>query len=144
MEMGILKTCLRDETGSNAGSANDDKAETASRKHDSPVNEQDPRNDLEGRNWNAHSLMMNAVLRVIKHLGCPHGCADGIRGPQADFYRSQAQTILTKLNCASSRLFSRWLRTMVREQPITEILEVFHSYVGFCVDPSTLLLTFSA
>ncbi|XP_063984989.1 protein unc-80 homolog isoform X3 [Diachasmimorpha longicaudata] len=139
IEIGVLKACLRDETGSNAGSGNDEKAETASRKHDSPVNEQDPRNDIDGRNWNAHALMMNAVLRVIKHLGCTHGCGDGIRGPQADFYRSQAQTILTKLNCASSRLFSRWLRNMVREQPITEILEVFHAYVGFCIDPSSLL-----
>lgn len=84
-------------------------------------------------------MMMNCVFRVIKHLGCPHGCADGIRGPQADFCRAQASTLLGKLHCISSRQFSRTLRTIVRDQPISEILELFHAYVGFCVEPSSLL-----
>ncbi|XP_074114400.1 unc80, NALCN channel complex subunit isoform X13 [Cotesia typhae] len=136
MEMGVLKQCLGDEA-SNAGSGQDN--EKQERKHDSPVNDQDPRNDLEGRNWNAHALMLNCVFRVIKHLGCPHGCADGIRGTQADFCRSQVPNLLSKLFQSSSRQFSRTLRLMVRNQPISEILELFHSYVGFCVEPSSLL-----
>ncbi|XP_044582762.1 protein unc-80 homolog isoform X13 [Cotesia glomerata] len=136
MEMGVLTQCLGDEA-SNAGSGQDN--EKQERKHDSPVNDQDPRNDLEGRNWTAHALMLNCVFRVIKHLGCPHGCADGIRGPQADFCRSQVSNLLSKLFQSSSRQFSRTLRLMVRNQPISEILELFHSYVGFCVEPSSLL-----
>ncbi|CAG5075777.1 Similar to unc80: Protein unc-80 homolog (Drosophila melanogaster) [Cotesia congregata] len=136
MEMGVLKQCFGDEA-SNAGSGQDN--EKQEHKHDSPVNDQDPRNDLEGRNWNAHALMLNCVFRVIKHLGCPHGCADGIRGAQADFCRSQVSSLLSKLFHSSSRQFSRTLRLMVRNQPISEILELFHSYVGFCVEPSSLL-----
>lgn len=82
---------------------------------------------------------MHCVIRVLKHLGCPYGCLEGVRGPQADICRSQGQTILTKLHRASSRQFSRFLKTMMREQPLVEILDFFHAYVGFCVDPSSLL-----
>lgn len=87
----------------------------------------------------SHSLLMNCAIQVLRHLGCPHGCSDGIRGPHADFCRSQAQAILNKLHKASSKQFSKFLRSMMRNQPITEILDFFHSFVGFCVDPSSLL-----
>lgn len=141
IEMGVLKQCLRDEMSSNGESGADlnEKAEKGSRKHDSPVNDQDPRYDPDSRNWTAHALMMNGVLRVIKHLGCPHGCAEGVRGPQAEFCRSQAHTIVTKLHRASPKLFTRWLRNMVRDQPLGEIIDVFHAFLGFCIDPSMLL-----
>lgn len=110
------------------------------KKKDSPENEQEYRQDLsEESKFSSHNLLMNCVIRVLKHLGCPHGCSDRIRGPQTDFCRSQGQTILSKLHRASSKQFSRFLRTMVREQPISEILEFFHAFVGFCLDPSSLL-----
>jgi hypothetical protein len=86
--------------------------------------------------------MMNPYVflsRVLKHLGCPHGCADGQRGPPADFLRSQGQNILSKLHRASPRQFSRFLREMVCNQTISDVLDFFHAYVGFCVDPSSLL-----
>lgn len=82
---------------------------------------------------------MNCVIRVIKHLGCPHGCSDGIRGPQADLCRSQAQSILTRLHKASPKQFAKLLRVLIRELPINELLDLFHSYVGFCLEPSSLL-----
>lgn len=87
----------------------------------------------------AHNLMMNCLIRILRHLGCPHGCPDGIRGPQADFCRSQIQTIFSKLHKASSKQFSNFLRNIARDRPITDVIEFFHSYVGFCVDPSSLL-----
>lgn len=86
-----------------------------------------------------HNLLMSCTIRVLKHLGCPHGCSESIRAPQADFGRSQSQTILSKLYRASSKQFSDFLRRMIREQPIPEILDFFHAYVGFCIDPSSLL-----
>ncbi|XP_029661672.1 protein unc-80 homolog [Formica exsecta] len=142
MDMGVMKHCLREEaTGSNAGSGTgiDNKSETG-KKQDSPMglNQQECKHDEKGKPT-AHNLLMNCVIRVLKHLGCPHGCLDGVRGPQADICRSQGQTILTKLHRASSRQFSRFLRTMIREQPLTEIMDFFHAYVGYCVDPSSLL-----
>ncbi|XP_071635615.1 protein unc-80 homolog isoform X3 [Temnothorax longispinosus] len=143
MDMGVMKHCLREEAvGSNAGSGTgiDNKSETG-KKQDSPTElHQEHRYDSSGKDKpTAHNLLMNCVIRVLRHLGCPHGCLDGVRGPQADICRSQGQTILTKLHRASSRQFSRFLRTMMREQPLTEILDFFHAYVGYCVDPSSLL-----
>ncbi|XP_014469276.1 PREDICTED: protein unc-80 homolog isoform X4 [Dinoponera quadriceps] len=143
MDMGVMKHCLREETtGSNAGSGTGiDKSETG-KKQDSPtgLNQSEQRHDLNGKGKpNAHNLLIHCVIRVVKHLGCPYGCLEGVRGPQADICRSQGQTILTKLHRASSRQFSKFLRTMMREQPLIEILDFFHSYVGYCVDPSSLL-----
>ncbi|CAL7937444.1 unnamed protein product [Xylocopa violacea] len=138
MDMGVMRQCLRDEA---AGSATDlgttvEKSETGKKK-ETPENEQDCRQDRsEDSKFSSHNLLMNSVIRVIKHLGCPHSCSDGIRGSQADFCRSQGQMILGKLHRASSKQFSRFLRSMAREQPILEVLEFFHAFVGYCVDPN--------
>lgn len=43
------------------------------------------------------------------------------------------------MNKASSKQFKRFLQDYVRNQPVGEILEFFHAYVGFCIDPSSLL-----
>ena len=98
-----------------------------------------PENTETIRRASDHNILMNCVIRVIKHLGCPQGCSDGIRGAQADFCRSQAQSILTRLHKASPKLFSKLLRILIRDLSIHEILDFFHSYVGFCIEPSSLL-----
>jgi len=125
---------------SGSGTGIDNKSETG-KKQDSPTElHQEHKYDSSGKDKpTAHNLLMNCVIRVFRHLGCPHSCSEGVRGPQADICRSQGQIILTKLHRASSRQFSRFLRTMMREQPLTEILDFFHAYVGYCVDPSSLL-----
>ncbi|CAK9824157.1 Protein unc-80 homolog [Anthophora retusa] len=139
MDMGVMKQC--DEiTGNITESVIAVEKSETEKKKDSPVNEEEYRQELsEETKISSHNLLMNCVIRVLKHLGCPQSCSEGIRGPQADFCRSQSQTILSKLYRASSKQFSRFLRSMVREQPIPEILEFFHAFVGFCVDPSSLL-----
>ncbi|XP_061939228.1 protein unc-80 homolog isoform X3 [Apis cerana] len=137
IDMGVMKQCLRDEiTGSIAESATAVERAEAGKKKESPENEHEYRQDVSESKASSHNLLMNCVIRVLKHLGCPHNCSEGIRGQQADFCRSQAQTILVKLHRASSKQFSRFLRSMVREQPIPEVLEFFHALVGFCVDPN--------
>jgi hypothetical protein len=113
-----------------------------SEKHDGGNKKQDsPDNSFkkEEIKITAHNLMMNCTVRILRHLGCPHGCLDGMRGPQADFCRSQIQTIFNKLHKFNSKQFSKFLRNMVKDNPIIDIIEFFHSYVGFCVDPSSLL-----
>lgn len=79
------------------------------------------------------------IFRVLKHLGCPHGCADGQRGPAAEFLRTQCQNILSKLHRSSSKQFTKYLRDYVNYQMVSEVLDFFHAYVGFCIDPSSLL-----
>lgn len=87
----------------------------------------------------AHNLSMGIVKRALLHLGCPHGCNDGVRGAQAEFLRLQINSILTRLLKQSPSPSKRYLRDMVREWTIHEIVEFFHAFVGFCVDPSSLL-----
>lgn len=98
-----------------------------------------PDDNKELDRFSPHDLLMNCAIRVLRHLGCPHGCSEGIRGPHADFCRSQSQMILSKLHKANSKQFARFWRSMMREQPIPDILDFFHAFVGFCVEPSSLL-----
>ncbi|KAE8737653.1 hypothetical protein FOCC_FOCC016879, partial [Frankliniella occidentalis] len=86
-----------------------------------------------------HCLMLHTVLRVLRHLGCPYGCEEGQRGPPADFLRSQGQSIMARLQRASPRHFGAFLRQLVHLSPLQDVMDLFHAYVGFCVDPSTLL-----
>lgn len=72
-------------------------------------------------------------------MGCPHGCADGQRGPAAEFLRTQCQNILVKLNRASSKQFKKFFKDFIKYQTIKEILDILHAYLGFCIDPSSLL-----
>lgn len=81
----------------------------------------------------------NFFVSVLKHLGCPHGCSEGQRGPAAEFLRTQCQNILIKLNRASAKQFKNFLRDYVRHQRLQDVLEFCHAHVGFCIDPTSLL-----
>ncbi|XP_014281796.1 protein unc-80 homolog isoform X3 [Halyomorpha halys] len=87
----------------------------------------------------AQSCILCSLTRVLKHLGCPHGCADAQRGPPADFLRSQVHSLLGRLHKASGRHFLKFFRNMVATQSIAEIIDFFHAFTGFCVDPGSLL-----
>ncbi|XP_071051603.1 protein unc-80 homolog isoform X3 [Onthophagus taurus] len=132
MDLGVLKQFLRDEALSGVNSTNVDP--------NADKNKTDQSENVEKTKvLTPHRLIMNIIIRVLKHLGCPHGCTDGQRGPAAEFLRTQCQNILTKLNRASTKQFGRYLRDYVKSQPIPELLDLFHSYVGYCIDPSSLL-----
>lgn len=87
----------------------------------------------------AHKLAMGIIKRALLHLGCPHGCNDGVRGAQAEFLRLQCNSNLSRLMKQASSLSKKFLREMVRESSLHELIEFFHAFVGFCVDPSSLL-----
>lgn len=148
MDLGVLKQFLRDEalSGHNTnplgGDTSPGKAGGAQRTNNSATgtpSAPDGSGDKSTKPITSHRLIMNIIVRVLKHLGCPHGCTDGQRGPAAEFLRTQCQNILSKLNRASGKQFSCFLRDYVRYQPLSDILDLFHAYVGFCIDPSSLL-----
>lgn len=87
----------------------------------------------------AHNLTMGIIKRALLHLGCPHGCNDGVRTAQAEFLRLQCNSNLSRLLKQASSLSKKYLRDMVRESSLHELIEFFHAFVGFCVDPSSLL-----
>ena len=141
MDMGVLKQFLRDEALSvHCGTPTSDRSKQPPKSETNlPTS---PTADSESKikkHATPHRIMMNVIVKVLKHLGCPHGCAGGQRGPAAEFLRTQSQNVLVKLNRASNKQFSRFLRDYVRYQPINDVLDFFHAYVGFCVDPSSLL-----
>ncbi|XP_059612441.1 protein unc-80 homolog isoform X4 [Phlebotomus argentipes] len=87
----------------------------------------------------AHKLSMGILKRALLHLGCPHGCNEGIRGPPAEFLRTQCHTILSRMLRQVPAQSRNYLRNMVRTTKLHELIEFFHAFVGFCVDPSSLL-----
>ncbi|KAL3277360.1 hypothetical protein HHI36_012710 [Cryptolaemus montrouzieri] len=140
MDMGVLKQFLRDEAMGNNTSAS--VTETSPRK---PSKEHCGKTftgsepEKNPKPMTSHRLIMNTITRILKHLGCPHGCSDGQRGPAAEFLRTQCQNILTKLNRASGKQFKSYLKDYIKNHTLSEILDFFHAYVGFCIDPSSLL-----
>ncbi|XP_055525794.1 protein unc-80 homolog isoform X1 [Wyeomyia smithii] len=87
----------------------------------------------------AHTLSMGIVKRALLHLGCPHGCNDGNRVPPAEVLRTACHSILSRLLRQASKLSKAYLRNMIRTTQLHELIEFFHAFVGFCVDPSSLL-----
>lgn len=63
----------------------------------------------------------------------------GIRGPPAEFLRTQCQTILSRMLRQAAAESRRYLRNMVKTVQLHELIDFFHAFVGFCVDPSSLL-----
>ncbi|XP_039948637.1 protein unc-80 homolog isoform X7 [Bactrocera tryoni] len=87
----------------------------------------------------AHEISMGIVKRALLILGCHNGCNDGARGPPADFLRSQCQKILSRILRQASQRTKRYLQQMVKTSDLQELVDFFHAFVAFCVDPSSLL-----
>ncbi|XP_045467085.1 protein unc-80 homolog isoform X2 [Harmonia axyridis] len=140
MDMGVLKQFLRDEAMINQTPAEStDRSPRKPTKGSQNKNSNGPEPEKSVKPMTSHRLIMNTITRILKHLGCPHGCSDGQRGPAAEFLRTQCQNILTKLNRASGKEFKGFLRDFIRNHTLPDLLEFFHAYVGFCIDPSSLL-----
>ncbi|XP_050045385.1 protein unc-80 homolog [Dermacentor andersoni] len=86
-----------------------------------------------------HNLFVDSIIRVIKHLGCPHGCGEGHRSSAAETVRRQAYACLLRLHRADEAQFRRFLRELVRERSLAEVLDVYHAFMGFCAETGSLL-----
>ncbi|XP_037944678.1 protein unc-80 homolog isoform X2 [Teleopsis dalmanni] len=87
----------------------------------------------------AHETAMGIIRRALLILGCPNGCNDGVRGPPADFLRNQCQKILSRMLRQANQRTKRYLQQMVKTTQLQELIDFFHAFVAFCVDPSSLL-----
>lgn len=104
-----------------------------------------------------HEISMGITRRALQVLGCPHGCNDGewltlrmrlhcihnplagVRGPPADFLRNQCQKIISRMLRQAGQRTKRHLQEMVKTSPLPELIDYFHAFLAFCVDPSSLL-----
>ncbi|KAL0832090.1 hypothetical protein ABMA28_001576 [Loxostege sticticalis] len=84
-------------------------------------------------------MIMHIILRLLRQLGCSHGCMTALRGPQAECLRVQARNSLRQLRSAAIPKFTMRLKEMTKYAPIREVLDNLHATVGFCVEPSTLV-----
>ncbi|XP_031332358.1 protein unc-80 homolog isoform X3 [Photinus pyralis] len=142
MDLGVLKQCLREEVLAEhtpTSVADSSPGSKPGKKSQTNPNLGGPETDAINKSVSSHYLLMNIIVRVLKHLGCPHGCADGQRGPAAEFLRTQCQNAFAKLHRSSSKQFTKFLRDYVNYQSLSDVLDLFHAYVGFCIDPSSLL-----
>ncbi|XP_059219259.1 protein unc-80 homolog isoform X2 [Stomoxys calcitrans] len=87
----------------------------------------------------AHEISMGIIKRALQVLGCHNGCNEGVRGPPADFLRSQCQKILSRLLRHASQRTKKYLQDMVKNAGLQELVDFFHAFCAFCVDPSSLL-----
>lgn len=53
--------------------------------------------------------------------------------------RSQCQNLLSRLRKINLEQFEKYLQLFVEKSSVSDILEFFHAFCGFCVDPCSLL-----
>ncbi|CAK1579375.1 unnamed protein product [Parnassius mnemosyne] len=84
-------------------------------------------------------MIMHIILRVLRQLGCSHGCTSAFRGPQAECLRVQARNSLRQLRSASVTKFNLRIKEMTKFAPIREVLDNLHATIGFCAEPSNMV-----
>ncbi|XP_060802082.1 protein unc-80 homolog isoform X1 [Amyelois transitella] len=84
-------------------------------------------------------MIMHIILRILRQLGCSHGCSTALRGPQAECLRVQARNSLRELRSADIPKFTIRIKEMTKFAPIREVLDNLHATIGFCVEPTSLV-----
>ncbi|CAG4970497.1 unnamed protein product [Parnassius apollo] len=84
-------------------------------------------------------MIMHIILRLLRQLGCSHGCTSSLRGPQAECLRVQARNSLRQLRSASVTKFNLRIKEMTKFAPIREVLDNLHATIGFCAEPSNMV-----
>jgi hypothetical protein len=100
----------------------------------------------EGDALTDHNLVLDIVVRLLRLLGCPHGCGERAGWGSGEFLRGQAISLLTRCrpsrppHAATSRLwfdqkqFKWFIAHLVEQQPLPSLLSFLHSYLGFCTE----------
>ncbi|XP_042902932.1 protein unc-80 homolog [Parasteatoda tepidariorum] len=82
-----------------------------------------------------HHLFMDSLWRICKYLGCPLSCQEGHRSrPTAELLRMQILNAFNGLFEADKQQFRSFLREVINSRPLTEVIDFFHSFVGFCME----------
>ena len=89
-------------------------------------------------------------FRVLKVLGCQHGCHNSIRpgqhsmaanttpsGGDISALRTRGVAILSRLLWYDKKQFKAYLTLCVETKTITFLLNFLHGYLSFCCDPTS-------
>lgn len=93
-----------------------------------------PPDAREADELSVHHLFLDTVTRLIKQLGCPHGCGEGHREEEAHALRRAIGVTLAYLFHASEGQFAAFFDEMVARRHLQEIMDVFHAFLGFCAE----------
>lgn len=85
------------------------------------------------------ALFFLPICSIYKSLGCPHGCGDGLRGRHGDLLRQKGHNCLLRLQKMNPPMFSSYMKEAIKTRPIQELVDFFHAFLGFCVDPALVL-----
>src|SRR5438105_69733 len=65
------------------------------------------------------SLLFEGIVRIslrcFLHLGCPIGCNEGMRTPQADFLRVRLKSLLSQMHRLNSSLLAEVIRQYIED-----------------------------
>lgn len=79
------------------------------------------------------NIYENFPFRLCKFLGCPHSCGEAHRcRSTSELLRLQILNTFNKLYEIDQRQFRMFLRDIINQRPLTEVIDFFHSFVGFC------------
>ncbi|XP_055936881.1 protein unc-80 homolog isoform X2 [Argiope bruennichi] len=82
-----------------------------------------------------HNLFMDSLWRICKFLGCPLSCGELPRSrPTAEALRLQILNSFNHLYEVDKQQFRSFLREIVNQRPLLEVMDFFHSFVGFCME----------
>ena len=102
------------------------------------------------------------LYRVLKILGCKHGCHDGMRAPvrqqssvgsqipisTCETLRNRGVALLSRLLWYDKKQFRQFLANLVESRDLTFLMPFLHGYLTFCGDPqnpfSTVVTSTSA
>ncbi|XP_052242651.1 protein unc-80 homolog isoform X2 [Dreissena polymorpha] len=104
-----------------------------------PEDQQSVSTDTGKNEIKAFNLAMDSLISIYKSLGCPHGCGDGLRGRHGDLLRQKGHNCLLRLQRVNSPMFSSYIKNAVKSRPIQEVVDFYHAFLGFCVDPVVIL-----
>ncbi|KAL4233067.1 Protein unc-80 [Mactra antiquata] len=120
--------------------------EVVEKKCDIEVKEEDKTSDEEQSTTGsskteitAFELAIDSVVSIYRSLGCPHGCGDGLRGRHGDLLRQKGHNCLLRLQKLNPSMFNSYMKDNVKTRPIQEVVDFFHAFLGFCVDPVYLM-----
>lgn len=95
------------------------------------------RSAYENAELTVYHLFMDTLFRIIKQLGCSRGCGEGRREVEAFRLKESVLKALKHLHGISEERFTEYCQMLVSSHSIQEVVDMLHSFLGFCIETTT-------
>lgn len=72
------------------------------------------------------------IFQTYLRLGCPNGCNEGMRTPQADFLRIKVRNLLSQMHKYNPSQLVQMLNLHVNKTQYQNLLDCIHAMTVFC------------